>query len=85
MDNKQVIERLTEYFMTQDKHIIARCLANSLLDFHRYYNWDSLPQPELECLLERTRLKSKELEKFVRSGPVGDLKIVIMDSSNGLY
>jgi hypothetical protein len=84
MDNKQVIEKLTEYFMTQDKHLIARGLAGAQLDFYRYNKWDSLPTTELVCLHERTRLMAEEFEKFVRNGPDGDLKIVTMDSSNGL-
>lgn len=71
--NKEVIDKLTEYFITQDKKTIARSLANMMIDFNRIFYLKSLPEDERVLLNARIIANMLALRKFIKDGPDGDL------------
>ena len=80
MDNKEVIDRLQEYLSKQDPAVVTRMCANLMLDMHRHHNIMYLDRKVRACLRERTRLNSKELERFIEKGPREDFKLIDMPS-----
>ena len=85
MTNKELMKRLTAYFLTQDPKTVARLLANAFLDFHRINTLDSLPTKETECLLKRIELNSKNLQRFARGeGMNEDLKAILVSDAEEL-
>jgi hypothetical protein len=76
MDNKEVMDRLQEYYLTQDPKVVALCLASAMIDINRIYNLNDLPQAESESLRVRITLLVKELHKFIEKGPSGDIIFV---------
>lgn len=66
--NKEIIEALTEYFMTQDPKIIARSLASFSIDFTRIDEMKKLPASEKICLLKRIKANANQVRKFVKNG-----------------
>jgi hypothetical protein len=64
--NKNMIEKLQKYFMKQDKSILARLLANQMIDIYRVYIFDSLSSEGRKCLLKRIELNCEALENFVK-------------------
>jgi hypothetical protein len=75
MDNKQVIQKLVDYYVTQDPAMVARALANALVDFNRFANLPHLPDEERECLFARLKANCDELQDFIANGPRCDLKL----------
>ncbi len=75
ISNKEVIDRLIEYLLTQDPKIVARSLANAMIDFNRMYHLLDLPLNERNNLLNRIEKNSKEVRRFAEHGPDGDLKL----------
>ena len=67
MDNKEVIKRLTEYFLKQDAKDIAKGLAACMIDFNRLMHADSLGEVERANLFMRIRLNVEELQRFLRN------------------
>lgn len=68
MTNKEVIEKLTEYFLKQDHRTVCRTLANYWLDQHRMVNIERLPKDEAERLLIRMKANARTLNMFVERG-----------------
>lgn len=81
-ENKFVIEELTKYFLEQDHAVIARALAGSMLDIHRFMTLEVLGQKEINNLIIRCKHVSKELVKFAKDGPDGPLIISIKNSED---
>jgi len=79
ISNKEVIQKLTQYFMNQDKSLVCRLLANAMIDYNRIYNSDILPDDELENLNFRIRQNSNELKKFIDNGCSCDEDLTIQD------
>jgi hypothetical protein len=78
--NKEVIDKLMDYFLKQDPKIIVRALANFLLDFNRIENWDAIPPDEYIRLVERISLNSKSLREFIeKKEHNGSLKLHFME------
>ncbi len=81
-ENKLVIQELTEYFLQQDIKVIARALAASMLDIHRFMNMDTLGPKELNNLIFRSKHVSKELIKFSKEGADGPLIVSVNNSED---
>ena len=71
--NKQVIQDLKEYFLTQDPKIVAHILAGLLIDLTRLYNLHKLEQDERQNLFFRLDKNIEEIKKFIKNGPDSDL------------
>lgn len=73
--NKEVVEKLVEYFLTQDQASVCRILANLMIDMHRINNISKLEEKEKASLFFRMDKNSKSLLDFVKNGPQGDLTV----------
>lgn len=71
--NKEVIDALIEYFLKQPPEVIARGLANSMIDIQRLYLFSECTNEEKKSLLYRTDQNIRALKKFVKDGPDGAL------------
>ena len=71
--NKEVIDKLQEYFLTQDPKVVCRILANIMIDVRRIHWSHNLPEDELERLVERIKKNSEQLKDFIENGPRGNL------------
>lgn len=80
MENKEVIEKLVEYFVTQDIKTIAHCLAAIMVDCNRLVNQEKLSLSQRKNLWNRIHLNNKSLSEFLEKGPQGDLKCKILNS-----
>lgn len=78
--NKEVIDRLQEYFLNQDPKIVARLAGSLMIDLNRIVCASSMKEEELECLIYRMGQMRDELIKFIKNGPTGDIRIEIMNS-----
>lgn len=65
MKNKEVMDRLQKYFMSQKPESVARICASMMIDLNRFYVKDFLSDDEYGHLLERTRHLTQELKKFI--------------------
>ncbi len=72
MDNKEVVDKLVDYFLsTSDPKTIARGLANCMLDYVRYANFDNLDEQEKMNFMARVFINAKEFQTFAKKGPDG--------------
>lgn len=77
MKNKEVIDALTDYFLSQtDIASVCRALASCMLDYHRLANWALITPEERDSLTLRIEMNSAELEKFVKEGNTEPLKLL---------
>ncbi len=65
ISNKEVMERLQEYFLKQDPAIIARALAGAMIDFNRFYYIDQISDDEEENLFFRLGKNCQGLQEFI--------------------
>ncbi len=63
---KGVIDRLQAYFLEQDPAVIARLLANTMTDVHRFVCFDTLSEDEAHRLIVRSIHNSKQLDNFAK-------------------
>jgi hypothetical protein len=80
MKNKEVADKLVEYFLTQDPKIVARVAANSIIDLNRVFYMSKLSNEELKSLFIRMDRNTKALANFVQNGPQGDLTVGELDN-----
>ncbi len=66
MTNKEVVDKLQLYYLTQDPKMVARICANFALDLNRFLNIDDLDDDEKEDFLRRISFNVGEIYKFVR-------------------
>lgn len=78
--NKEIIDKLVEYFMTQDKLSLSVIVANYMIDFNRIFYLHKLDESEKINLQFRIEMIVKQLDSFVKNGPQGDIKITSVDS-----
>jgi dsDNA-binding SOS-regulon protein len=71
--NKEVVEKLINFFLSQDAKVVARILANNMIDFNRIAEIESLPEDERERLFTRIARNADALKCFVKNGPKDDL------------
>jgi len=83
MKNKEVIDKLQEYFINEcDPKIVARTLAGMMVDMNRVKNIKQLTKSEKECLFDRIDNNCKQLEDFIKNGPRETLKYIVQNSSD---
>lgn len=70
MKNKELIDRLQAYFLTQDPNVVARILANYMIDMHRLCCVWEIPEEEQENLACRMSINSEKLQDFAKNGHV---------------
>lgn len=75
MDNKEIIKKLTDYYLTQDPKIVARALANCIIDIHRIVHYHELPESKAISLNARLLLNSASFDKFILEGCDEDMKL----------
>lgn len=73
MPNKDIADKLTAYFETQDPKVVARALAGAQIDYHRMSILEDLPVKERNRFWKRVRINAKSLEEFLRNGGSEDL------------
>jgi hypothetical protein len=74
MTNKELLDKLQAFLLTQDPNVVSRCFANHLLDMYRINNFSDLPQTEKDSLIKRIQLNASTLADFAANGPKGTLK-----------
>ena len=72
MSNKDLLDKLTEYLLTQDVKVICRALANAMLDQHRIHNLIRLDPGTKIHLFKRIKLNAESLDDFYKNGPKGN-------------
>lgn len=69
MENKEIIKKLTRYFLKDcDPKVVAKLLAACLVDINRIRHFEHLPDSEKENLMLRINHNSDELLDFVKNG-----------------
>ena len=69
MENKEIIDRLHQYFIGQDHSVVCRCLANMMIDLNRIYNFEHLDEEEASNLESRIEKNCLELMYFIDNYP----------------
>ena len=78
--NKDIIRQLTDYFMKQNQEQTCKLLASMFIDLNRIVNRKKLGADELAGLELRINWNIKQLNKFIKDGPDGDLILENLDS-----
>jgi len=76
MNNKKLIEKLVDYFLENDPEVVAKMLANSMLDQYRLCTINDLPREEAACLLYRIQKNMQALKDFSKNGSKDCLTLV---------
>jgi hypothetical protein len=82
MNNKEVMDRLTEYYLTQDPKLVARALASQMVDLHRIWHMLELPEAEMHSLHERCEMNLIELDRFLEDDSRRNLKFKIFNRNS---
>ena len=61
MTNKEMIDKLQEYFLKQDPSVVARMTANLLLDIIRFLTIEILTEDQAENLIYRSRYNASQV------------------------
>jgi hypothetical protein len=75
MENKELVEKLIEFFRTQDIELIYRLLANCMIDNNRWLNLNEFSTQERRSFIQRMKINDNEITKFAKYGP--DKNIVL--------
>lgn len=78
--NKEVIDKLQDYFMKQDIKLVCRALAGTMIDINRIMNIEYLPQEEYLLLIARLMANNTQLMKFINDGPQGNFNLHNIES-----
>lgn len=81
VSNKEIIDRLVKYFLTQDPRIVAQMMAAHLIDLNRIHHIHKLDESEKNSLLYRIEKNVEQLHKFIQYGPQGDLRVDNLNST----
>lgn len=73
--NKEVIDKLQKYFLTQDILLVTRGYANAIIDLNRFMNFDELSDEEQSRLLERIEFNMAEVVKLIENNDTSDLHL----------
>lgn len=79
MKNKEVIDKLQEFYLKQDPKLVARALASCMIDYNRLVNYDKLGKNEKFNFDLRVRSNADTLRKFVEYG-AGEFKLLAVNS-----
>ena len=66
--NKEVADKLTEYFKTKDINTISRMLANCFVDLNRFINFQHLNEEDKDILWTRIHHNMSQVNQFLASG-----------------
>jgi hypothetical protein len=78
MENKEVINKLREYFLRNDPEKVAHLCANFMIDLNRFLNINNLSQEERVRLIDRTILNMDQLRDFMESGNEDALELFLV-------
>ena len=81
-ENKSVIKKLRDYFMTQEKEAVCLALASCIVDINRFGSFDRLGKNERDNLILRTAMNLKELDKFLNEDKHEELTVHRMNSED---
>lgn len=73
------MERLHEYFLTQDNKLVAKLCACFLVDLNRFLSFSELTTEARKNLLDRTRSNLLQVYEFLETQKSTDLKIIDED------
>lgn len=59
--NKEVLETLESFLMTQSHEVVVKLAANAFIDLNRFLNFEELPKDEQQNLMYRTAANIKEI------------------------
>lgn len=79
MEIKELLGKLTDYFLNQDKKTVAYTAASLLIDICRYHYSSELPDEEWECLLERSQKNYQFVDQFITENAPEKLRVFHMD------
>lgn len=82
MRNREIIYKLTQYFLTQDPSIVAKSLACMMIDLNRLKNMHTLGLEEKVSLFARLDANLAELQRFAKKGPRGNMKLHNIESND---
>lgn len=66
MNNKDLIDKLQDYLLTQSPQDVARIAANAMIDLGRFWDINDLDENEKNCFLERMAHNVNQLKKFAQ-------------------
>lgn len=78
MSNKEVIDKLTNYFTTQRIEYVSRLCANFAVDINRFIGISDIDIKEKIHLFHRNILNMLTIEKFVKLENGYDLDIITL-------
>ena len=78
--NKEAIQRLKAYFLSQDPETVAYLASSLLIDIGRFMRWDKLGQEEQASLLARSQANNQNTIRFLREGSSELLKVFKVNS-----
>ena len=85
MENKESLQRLKEYLLSQPPEVVATICSGLMLDIHRYANFSQLSKHEVNSLVGRTLKNSEQVQNFIKNGPSGDIVVRKYNSETGKY
>lgn len=72
MTNKEVVDKLQSYYLTQDTVTIARLCANYAIDINRFYNFEHLSIEEKFKLIQITKYNLNVTLKIIEGKGLGE-------------
>jgi hypothetical protein len=76
MTNQDVMNKLEEYFNTQDPKKVARLAASMSIDLNRFLNFDELDKNEQDNLVFRVIAMVNQTKDMMNGKPFSTLDIV---------
>jgi coenzyme F420-reducing hydrogenase delta subunit len=83
--NKEIIYLLQEYYLKQDPKIIARCLANMMIDLNRLQHFSYLSSNEAISLMVRMEKNAEQISKFIANPDTEELELINLEGMFGDY
>lgn len=74
MNNKEALEKIKAFLLTQDPETVADVLAGHMIDVNRLANLKDLPEDERKNLWNRIHLNAQEIRRRIREGFTSNLK-----------
>ena len=81
MENKELMDKLVDYYMRSDRESLALALAGLQLDIVRFMAFDILPKEEQECLIERSTSLMEQTDIFIKSGAIEPFRCTRLKST----
>ena len=73
MDNKEAIESLKKYLLSQNQKDVVHLTACMMIDINRFLNYDRLDMHERNSLLKRSKHNVKEMIKYLKNPQTASL------------